>query len=302
MVQDLAIQDVHRVGVVGSGTMGSQIAQLFATHDFMVNLTDISSEQLHSATTTIRQNLDQYFVKKGKISEDECAAILGRINAVPDLATALGDRQFVIEAVYEDIAVKKQVFKSLDALSPPTAVLASNTSGLSITSMAEQTSRPNLVVGMHFFNPVAVMKLVEVVKTKETSPTVVDLARQLADRLGKTSVTCNDTPSFIANRCYEGLLEQALWLVFEGMASPQDIDTAMKLGYNFPIGPMELQDRIGTWGLILHQPTTRWMPDLSPTGKARLRDMLDRRYLGRYSESIGKGIYDYWNEFIAPNT
>lgn len=290
---------VTKVAVVGSGTMGSQICQLFAVHGIDVNLTDVQADKLEWAVTNIRNNLDQYFVKKDKMTVEQAQATVDRIHPIADFGQALADRELAVEAVYEDLRVKQELFRQLDQLCPPAAILASNTSGVSLAGIAEATQRPGQVAGLHFFNPVAVMKLVEVVQSEQTASSTVDLLCQVATYVGKTPIVCADVPAFVANRCYEALLREALWLVFEGVASPQAVDTAMKLGYNFRIGPMELQDQIGTWGLLLHQPEQRFLPVLTPKAKSRLRHMLSLRYLGRYAESVGKGVYDYYNEYMA---
>jgi 3-hydroxybutyryl-CoA dehydrogenase len=284
---------ISRVAVVGFGTMGTGIAQVFAQSGFEVVAVDVSEEILRRGVETIVSGPFglRRLVERGRITEEQMREVLSRIRTTTNLAEAVSSADFVIEAVFEDLEVKRRVFRDVDAHAPKHAILASNTSTLSITALAAATSRPDRVVGMHFFNPPQVMKLVEIVRGLQTSDETVEVVKGLAERLGKTPVVCRDVPGFIANRVGIIAILEAIRLYDQGVASARDIDTAMKLGYNWPMGPLELADFIGLDVLlsiaeVLYRETGN--PAYHPP--TVLRRLVAAGYLGRKS---GRGFYTY---------
>jgi 3-hydroxybutyryl-CoA dehydrogenase len=235
--------EIRRVGVVGAGTMGNGIAQVFASSGFDVKMRDVGQAQLDRAMSTIQKSLGK-FVEKAKLSEQDSQAALSRINTTTELSD-LADRDLVVEAIFENFDAKQAVFKELDSLLRPTALLASNTSSIDITRLAAVTSRPDRVIGMHFFNPVPLMSLVEIIRGLATSDDTYQAVRQVAERLGKTPVEVRDYPGFVSNRVLMPMINEAIFALFEGVASKEDIDTVMKLGMNHPMGPLTLADFIG---------------------------------------------------------
>ena len=284
---------ISRVAVVGFGTMGTGIAQVFAQSGFEVVAVDVSEEILRRGVETIVSGPFglRRLVERGRITEEQMREVLSRIRTTTNLAEAVSSADFVIEAVFEDLEVKRRVFRDVDAHAPRHAILASNTSTLSITALAAATSRPDRVVGMHFFNPPQVMKLVEIVRGLQTSDETVEVVKGLAERLGKTPVVCRDVPGFIANRVGIIAILEAIRLYDQGVASARDIDTAMKLGYNWPMGPLELADFIGLDVLlsiaeVLYRETGN--PAYHPP--TVLERLVAAGYLGRKS---GRGFYTY---------
>lgn len=236
--------EIKKIGVLGAGVMGSGIAQVAAQSGFEVVMRDIADEFVQKGLKNIEASLSKG-VEKGKVTPEEKEAALGRIKGTTVLED-LKDVDFVIEAVIEDLELKKKVFKEMDELTRSEVILATNTSSMSITEIAASTSRPDKVVGMHFFNPVPLMRLVEVIKGLETSDETVDVTWKLAERLGKTPVLVKkDTPGFIVNRIMMPQLMEAIRIYEEGIASMEDIDKAVKLGLNYPMGPFELMDLTG---------------------------------------------------------
>ncbi|WP_026963005.1 3-hydroxybutyryl-CoA dehydrogenase [Alicyclobacillus herbarius] len=234
---------VNRVLVVGSGQMGSGIAQVLATSGIDVNLYDVQPLQLDKGLQGIAKNLARQ-VDKGRMSEADQAAVLQRIRRVTRLEEAAAC-DLAIEAATENLQVKQDIFRTLDDLLPEYAILASNTSSLPITELAAVTKRPERVIGMHFMNPVPVMPLVEVIRGLATSDQTLDTVLQLAERLGKTAVSVNDFPGFVSNRVLMPMINEAIFCVYEGVATPEAVDAVMKLGMNHPMGPLTLADFIG---------------------------------------------------------
>jgi 3-hydroxybutyryl-CoA dehydrogenase len=232
-----------RVAVVGAGQMGNGIAHTFALHGFPVALIDVSADALARARTTIAANLDRQ-VNKGVITPDAKASALDRITPATDVAAA-GGAGLVIEAASEDPALKFRLFASLDDLVAPDAILASNTSSISITEIAAHTRHPERVIGMHFMNPVPVMELVEVIRGLATSDATAGAVVAVARQVGKTPVEVNDYPGFVSNRVLMPMINEAVYCVMEGVATPEAIDTVMTLGMNHPMGPLALADLIG---------------------------------------------------------
>jgi 3-hydroxybutyryl-CoA dehydrogenase len=234
---------IERVGVVGLGTMGAGIAQVCVQAGFETVGREVNDELTERGRATIDHYLSRG-LEKGRMTAEEKGAMLGRLTLATDLG-ALAGCDLVIEAVVEDIATKGAVFKELDSLLEPDAILATNTSALSVTEIADVTGRPERVVGMHFFNPAPVLKLVEVVRTAHTADEVFDSAYDFAQRLGKEPIACNDTPGFVVNRILIPLLNDCVRVIDEARVSPEDVDRAMLYGTNWPIGPCALIDLIG---------------------------------------------------------
>ncbi len=232
-----------KIAVIGAGTMGNGIAHVFAQSGFEVDLIDVDSKFLEKAIATIDKNLGR-LVKKEKIDEATKDATLGRIKTATDIAAVSG-ADVVVEAVIEDEALKADIFAKLDKLAPAGAILASNTSSIPITRLAANTQRPDKVIGMHFMNPVPVMKLVEVVRGLATSDETTDAIVKMSADLGKTPVVVNDSPGFVSNRVLMPMINEAVYCLHEDVAAPEAIDEIMKLGMNHPIGPLALADLIG---------------------------------------------------------
>ena len=235
--------DVTRVGVVGAGTMGSGIAHVFALADLSVRLADVDAGALERARASIERNLKRQ-VARNRITGDEAGAALGRITSGRELA-ALADTEVVVEAASEDPALKFRLFETLAGIVSPETLLASNTSSISITRIAAHADDPARVIGMHFMNPVPVMRLVEVIRGLETSDEATELTLGLCERLSKTAVLANDYPGFVANRILMPMINEAAFCLMEGVADAEAVDTVMKLGMNHPMGPLALADLIG---------------------------------------------------------
>lgn len=235
---------MKNIAVIGSGTMGNGIAHTFAQHDYKVSLIDVSQAALDKGIATINKNLDR-MVAKGAISEEIKANTLKNISTYTQLKDGIEGCQLVIEAATENPAIKFKLFTELDSLCPPETILASNTSSISITLIGAQTKRSDKVIGMHFMNPVPVMKLVEVIRGYNTSDEVTKLVMDLSKKLGKTPVEVNDFPGFVANRILMPMINEAVYALYEGVAGVSEIDTVMKLGMAHPMGPLQLADFIG---------------------------------------------------------
>lgn len=232
------------IAVIGAGTMGNGIAHTFAQHGFDTTIVDISEAQLQKALATIGKNLDRQ-VAKGSLDEAGKTATLARLKTATNMAEAVGAADLVVEAATENTALKLQIFETLDAHAPAHCILASNTSSISITKIASATRRPEKVIGMHFMNPVPVMKLVEIINGYATAPEVSQAINELSIKLGKTPCTVNDYPGFVANRILMPMINEAIYTLYEGVAGVEEIDTVMKLGMAHPMGPLQLADFIG---------------------------------------------------------
>ncbi|WP_192821010.1 3-hydroxyacyl-CoA dehydrogenase family protein [Rufibacter sp. LB8] len=232
------------ITVIGSGTMGNGIAHVFAQHNFKVSLVDISQESLTRALGTISKNLDR-MVSKGTVTEDQKTQTLGNISTFTDLKEGVQDADLVIEAATENVDIKLDLFRKLEEFTKPSCILSSNTSSISITKIASVTNRPDKVIGMHFMNPVPVMKLVEVIRGYSTSDEVTHQILDLSRQLGKIPAEANDYPGFVANRILMPMINEAIYSLFEGVAGVEEIDTIMKLGMAHPMGPLQLADFIG---------------------------------------------------------
>ena len=238
------LNEIQRVAVVGGGTMGNGIAHVFAQSGFDVTLVEIKQEYADRALATVDKNLSR-MVKKEKITEAQKSETLGRISVSLDLAEAAKSVDLVVEAVNENFDLKKKIFQTLDENAPEGTILASNTSSISITKLAGTTRRPDKVIGMHFFNPVPVMKLVEIVRGLDTSDEVYAKIEAASKALGKVPVPVNDFPGFVSNRVLMPMINEAIFCVHEGVATPENVDEVMKLGMAHPMGPLRLADFIG---------------------------------------------------------
>jgi len=282
--------EIKKICVIGAGIMGHGIAQLAATHGYDVNLVDVNEEILNKAKTAIEKNLERFFVAKNKITAEEADGILNRINLNTNRDEAVKEVQMVIEAVFEDMTIKQNLFSELDSICDKSVILASNTSSLSISDMASKSNNQERIVGIHFFNPAPVMKLIELIKGKNTSEEVLEISKNFSESLNKTVVTVKDAPGFVTTRLIYVLCNEAVKLKMEGIASTEDIDVACKLAFNFPMGPLELSDLVGN-DIYLHIGEylgealgEKYKP--SPL----LKEMVDNNLLGRKSK---KGFYDY---------
>lgn len=235
---------MKNIAVIGAGTMGNGIAHVFAQNGFSVHLIDISKESLDKGLATISKNLDR-MVAKGSISADDKKNTLGHITSFTDLKKGVAQAELVVEAATENVELKLSIFKDLDAICPADAILATNTSSISITQIAAATQRPEKVIGMHFMNPVPIMKLVEIIRGYNTSDTVTQSIMKLAERLGKTPTEVNDYPGFVANRILMPMINEAIETLYNKVAGVHEIDTVMRLGMAHPMGPLQLADFIG---------------------------------------------------------
>jgi len=281
--------EIRTVGVLGAGTMGNGIAHVFARGGFDVRLCEVEQRFLDRGLETIRKNLDRE-ASKAKLTMDEAEATFARIEGTLN-RQSLATCDFVIEAATEKFEIKSQLFAELDSILPSHVILASNTSSISITRLAAQTKRPDQIIGMHFFNPVPMMKLVEVIRGLATSQSTYDTVKALAEKLGKTPVEVNDAPGFISNRVLMPLLNEAMFAVMEGVATPEAVDEVFKLGMAHPMGPLTLADFIG---LDVCLDIMRVLHDGLGDSKYRpcplLVRMVDAGWLGRKS---GRGFYKY---------
>lgn len=278
------------VAVIGSGTMGNGIAHVFAQHGFTVALVDVNQPALDRALGTITKNLDRQ-VAKATLSEDDKAATLGRLRTFTSLAEGVANAELVVEAATENVDLKLQIFRDLDQHAPPEAILASNTSSISITKIAAVTKRPQQVIGMHFMNPVPVMKLVEVIRGYATSDAVTQQVMNLSRQLGKTPTEVNDYPGFVANRILMPMINEAIISLFEGVAGVEEIDTVMKLGMAHPMGPLQLADFIG---LDVCLAILRVLHDgLGNPKYAPCPLLVNMVMAGRLGAKSGEGFYQY---------
>jgi len=280
----------ERIAVVGAGAMGNGIAHVFAQSGFIVNLIDTNPAQLDKALQTIGKNLDRQ-IAKGSLAEDSKTATLKAITPHTSLADGVKDAQLVVEAATENIEIKLSIFRQLDEHSPPGCVLATNTSSISITKIASVTRRPQSVIGLHFMNPVPVMKLIEIINGYATDKDITQKMVEIAGRLGKIPCVVNDYPGFIANRILMPMINEAIFSLYEGVAGVREIDTVMKLGMAHPMGPLQLADFIGldVCHSILHVLHDGFgNPKYAPC--PLLTNMVTAGYLGVKS---GEGFYKY---------
>jgi 3-hydroxybutyryl-CoA dehydrogenase len=277
------------IGVVGSGTMGNGIAQVAARAGYSVVMRDVKDEFLQRGLQAIDKSL-QRDVDKERLSAEEKQTIIQRIKSTTELE-ALGEASFVVEAVTENLEVKTELFSALDRITPPEAILASNTSSISITRLGAATSRPDKVIGMHFMNPVPVMKLVEVIRGLATSNETYERVRSLSEKLGKTALDCNDSPGFVSNRVLLPMINEAIFTLYEGVATRESIDGIMKLGMNHPMGPLQLADFIGLdVCLAILNVLYDGLGDPKYRACPLLKRYVDAGWLGK---KTGRGFYEY---------
>ena len=281
---------INHVAVLGAGTMGNGIAHVFAQSGYSVSLIDLSEEALQKAVSTISKNLDRQ-IKKELISEADKASILKSINTITTIKEGVKNADLVVEAATENLEVKLKIFQDLDVQTPEHTILATNTSSISITKIASVTKRPDKVIGMHFMNPVPVMKLVEVIRGYATSDEITSIIMENSKKLGKVPVEVNDYPGFVANRILMPMINEAVYSLFEGVAGVEEIDTVMKLGMAHPMGPLQLADFIGLDVClsilnVLHEGFGN--PKYAPC--PLLKNMVTAGYLGVKS---GEGFYAY---------
>jgi 3-hydroxybutyryl-CoA dehydrogenase len=282
--------EIRCVAVIGAGTMGHGIAQVAAMAGYQTRLTDTSSEALTAAMRRIAANLTGA-VGRSKMTPEDADAAIARIATAADLTASVREADLVIEAVAEDLASKEQLFRQLDAVVGDTAILATNTSSLSITRIASATRRPERVVGLHFFNPVHIMKLVEVVAHPRSDPAVIAVARAAAEQMGKTTILVRDTPGFASSRLGVVLGLEAMRMVEQGVASAADVDTAMELGYGHPMGPLRVTDLVGLdVRLNIAEYLHRELQDPKFDPPRILRDKVQRGELGK---KTGRGFYEW---------
>jgi 3-hydroxybutyryl-CoA dehydrogenase len=281
--------EINRIGVIGAGTMGNGIAQVFAANGFEVRLHDSVPGALERARATIEKSLAK-FVDKGKLQGSDRDATLGRLHLAPSLDD-LADVDYAVEAIVENVDAKRDLFARLDALTRPGVILTSNTSSISITALGAATRRPGRVLGMHFMNPVPIMTLVELIRGEATSAESMTVATGLCTRLGKTPVEAADYPGFISNRILMPMVNEAIFAVMEGVGTPEAIDTVMKLGMNHPMGPLTLADFIGLdVCLAIMEVLHDGLGDPKYRACPLLRRMVAAGHLGRKS---GRGFYTY---------
>ena len=284
--------EIHTIGVVGAGQMGNGIAHVAAAAEYQVCLTDISQAALDKAKSVIEKNLARQ-VKKERISEADASATLARIRFDTDMAS-VGDAQLVVEAATERVELKYQIFERLSEIAAEGTILASNTSSISITSIASHTDRPELVMGMHFMNPVPVMKLVELIRGLQTSDATFSAVEAASHRMGKTTVVARDVPGFLVNRILMPYINEACQALYEGIGTPEDIDVAMKLGTNVPMGPLTLADFVGLdTCLAITEVLYEGLGDDKYAPSPLLRKYVEAGWLGR---KTGRGFYNYASE------
>jgi len=283
---------IETITVLGAGTMGRGIAHVAALSGYNAKLNDVSREVLDKARRAIERNLDKG-VSLGKVDAGDAEAALERLTLHDNLSDSVADTDLVIEAVPEDIRLKLETFRKIEELAPERALFATNTSGLSVTEIAASTKRADRFAGMHFFNPVHIMKLVELVRGLETSDETLERMAQVAHAMGKTVVTVNESPGFVTSRINAMIGNEAFRMLQEGVASPEDIDAALKLGLNHPMGPFEMVDLVG---LDIRLSILRYLHQTLGEAYRPSRLLVQYVQAGRLGKKVGRGVYDYDDE------
>ena len=290
--------EIKKIAVLGAGQMGNGIAHVCAQAGYEVKMRDIDQKFVDKGLATIKKNLDRG-VKKERMTQEEADTILGRVQGVLDVKEAVKDADLVIEAIPEIVSMKLDTWREVDGAAPEHAILASNTSSISITQMAAVTKRPEKFIGMHFFNPVPVMGLVEIIKGQATNDETVKVIEEVSHKVGKKTVLVNEAPGFAVNRLLVPAINEAIFAIQEGVATVEDMDLAIKLGLNWPMGPLTLADFVGLDTLLY---ISDYFVDEFKDGKYRapalLRKMVRAGWVGRKS---GMGFYDYSGEAPKPN-
>lgn len=283
--------EVKKICFLGAGAMGSQIAQLAATSGYEVSIYDIEDKFVQGGLDTIKKTIQRYFVERGKLTQEEANALLGKIKGTTDLKTAVKDVQVVIESIPENLELKQRTFKELDELCAPETILASNTSTFRITAIGSLAKRQDKVIGMHFFNPVARMRLVEIIRTAKTSDETFEVIKDLAVKMGKDPITVKDSPAFVANRILHVMHLEAAQMLEDGVASVEDIDKACTLGLGHGVGPFTAVDMTNSMGIAVElgdylavELGERYR--VSPMVRKKAED-------GELGRAAGKGYYDY---------
>ena len=285
------VKNIKKICMLGAGMMGHQVAQLAAMNGHEVSLTDVDDAVVQKGLDTIKGNLQRFYVDKGKMSQADADAVLGRIKGVKDLKTALNGVQLMIENVPEVLELKQQLFKEMDEICAPEVVLASNTSGMMITAIATLTKHPERVVGMHYFNPVTVMKLIEVTRGTKTSDEAYQVIIDLSQKWGKETITVNDSPGFAVSRLFVVLINEAAKLVYEGICSVEDIDKGCQLGLGHAMGPLRTCDLTNGMGVSMH--ALEYMREVLGD-EYNPCPIIKKKFLaGEHGDWAGKGFYDH---------
>ena len=285
------INDVKKIAILGAGMMGHQVGQLAAMNGYEVSMTDVDFGVVQKGLDTIKKNLQKFYVDKDKMSQADADAVLGRISGAKDLKTALNGAQMMIENVPEILDLKQQLFKEMDEICSPDVVLATNTSGMMITAIATLTKNPERVVGMHFFNPVTVMKLIEVIRGVKTSDEAYQVIIDLSQKWGKETITVNDSPGFAVSRLFVVLINEAAKLVSEGICSVEDADKGCQLGLGHAMGPLRTCDLTNGMGVSMH--ALEYMREILGD-EYNPAPMMKKKFLaGELGDWAGKGFYDH---------
>jgi len=285
------ISSIKKICIVGSGIMGHQIAQLAAMNGHEVSMTDVDSAVVQKGLDAIKKNLQKFYVEKDKMSQADADAVLGRLSAAKDIKTGLQGAQMMIENVPEILDLKQQLFKEMDEICSPDVILATNTSGMMITAIATLTRHPERVVGMHFFNPVMMMKLIEVIKGAKTSPEAYQVIIDLSQKWGKETITVNDSPGFAISRLFVVLINEAAKLVYEGICSAEDVDKGCQLGLGHAMGPLRSSDLTNGMGLAAH--ALEYLREILGD-EYNACPLIKKKFLaGEVGDSVGKGFYDH---------